>query len=235
MKQKIALVTGAGRGIGKAIAEKLIQDGFFVIINSKQTVVEPTPSSCYYQADVTNPLQVNEMIDAITQKYGTIDVLVNNAGIAQQKLFSDISEEDWDRMMNHNLKSMFFLTKAVLPGMIQKKNGKIINISSIWGLTGASCEVHYSAAKAGVIGFTKALAKEVGPSGICVNCVAPGIIQTDMLSDFSKEDLDVLKEDTPLEKLGTPLDIAKAVSFFASDASDFITGQVLSPNGGFVI
>ena len=235
MDKKIALVTGAGRGIGKAIAEKLIQDGFFVIANSRQTVIKDTVSSHFYQADITDSVQVNEMISHINNIYGTIDVLVNNAGIAQQKLFTDITEADWDNMLNHNLKSMFLVTKAVLPGMIRQKSGKIINISSIWGLVGASCEVHYSAAKAGVIGFTKALAKEVGPSKISVNCVAPGIIKTDMLKDFCEEDLAALKEETPLERLGTPEDIANVVSFFASSHSDFITGQILSPNGGFVI
>ncbi|MBO5407826.1 MAG: 3-oxoacyl-ACP reductase FabG [Clostridia bacterium] len=235
MDKKIALVTGAGRGIGKAIAIKLIEDGFFVIANSRQTPMEDSPSSCYYQADITEASQVEEMVSFITKTYGAVDVLVNNAGIAQQKLFTDITEADWDNMLNHNLKSMFLVTKGVLPGMIHQKYGKIINISSIWGLSGASCEVHYSAAKAGVIGFTKALAKEVGPSGIAVNCVAPGIIKTDMLNEFSEEDLSALKEETPLERLGTPEDIAKAVSFFASSQSDFITGQTLSPNGGFVI
>ena len=235
MKQKIALVTGAGRGIGKAIAKKLMDDGFFVVANSRQTVIEETPSSAYYQADVSSQEQVDKMVTFVEQTYGTIDVLVNNAGIAQQKLFTDLTESDWDTMLNGNLKSMFLVTKAVLPGMIRQKSGKIINISSIWGLTGASCEVHYSASKAGVIGFSKALAKEVGPSGICVNCVAPGIIKTDMLNDFPEEDLSELKDETPLQSLGTPEDIANAVSFFASCKSDFITGQILSPNGGFVI
>lgn len=233
--KKIALVTGAGRGIGKAIATRLTEDGFFVIANTRTTPVEESDNCIEYRADVTIEEEVNQMVDRIIRQFGKIDVLVNNAGIAEQKLFSDITSADWDTMMNHNLKSMFYTTKAVLPHMIHEKQGKIINISSIWGITGASCEVHYSTAKAGVIGFTKALAKEVGPSGINVNCVAPGVVKTDMLKDFSQEDLAVLQDETPLQKLGTPLDIAAAVSFFASKQSDFITGQVLSPNGGFVI
>ncbi len=233
--KKIALVTGAGRGIGKAIATRLQEDGFFVIANYRTTPVTNTENCIGYQADVTSEKEVNQMVADIIHQFGKIDVLVNNAGIAEQKLFGDITSSDWDRMMNHNLKSMFYTAKAVLPHMIHEKSGKIVNISSIWGITGASCEVHYSAAKAGVIGFTKALAKEVGPSGITVNCVAPGVVKTDMLSDFSQEDLEALKEETPLQRLGTPEDIAAAVSFFASSQSDFLTGQILSPNGGFVI
>lgn len=233
--KKIALVTGAGKGIGKAIASRLLEDGFTVIANTRNTPVEAQQNLIEYRADITQESQVTKMITDVINTYGQIDVLVNNAGIAEQKLFTDITEADWDNMVNHNLKSMFLVTKAVLPNMIHNKQGKIINISSIWGICGASCEVHYSAAKAGVIGFTKALAKEVGPSNITVNCIAPGVIQTDMLQSFSKEDLDALKEETPLGKLGTPEDIAAAVSFFADNRSDFITGQILSPNGGFVI
>ena len=233
--RKIALVTGAGRGIGKEIAKKLQEDGYFVIANSKNTVIPDTDTQMGYRADVSDASQVSEMIKEIIKEYGKIDVLVNNAGIAQQKLFTDISEADWDTMMDTNLKSMFLVTKAVLPHMIHEKNGAILNISSIWGMVGASCEVHYSAAKAGVIGFTKALAKEVGPSNIRVNCVAPGVIKTDMLNDFSEEDLTELAEETPLGRLGTPRDIAEAVSFLVSDKANFITGQVLGSNGGFVI
>lgn len=233
--KKIALVTGAGRGIGKEISKKLQEDGYFVIANSKHTEIPNTETQLGYRADVSSSADVTNMIDEIIKKYGKIDMLVNNAGIAQQKLFTDISEDDWDRMINNNLKSMFLVTKAVLPHMIRNKCGSIVNVSSIWGMVGASCEVHYSTAKAGVIGFTKALAKEVALSNIRVNCVAPGIIKTDMLNEFSEEDLAELAEETPLGKLGTPGDIAEAVSFLVSDKASFITGQVLSPNGGFVI
>lgn len=233
--KKIALVTGAGRGIGKEIAKKLQEDGYFVIANSKNTEIPNTETEISYRADVSNSADVANMIDEIIKKYGKIDVLINNAGIAQQKLFTDISEDEWDAMMNNNLKSMFLVTKAVLPHMIHEKCGTIVNISSIWGMVGASCEVHYSTAKAGVIGFTKALAKEVAPSNIRVNCVAPGVIKTDMLHEFSEEDLKDLAEETPLERLGTPEDIAQAVSFLVSEKASFITGQIISPNGGFVI
>ncbi len=233
--KKIALVTGAGRGIGKAIAETLEKNGFFVIKNSKQTKSPESENSLCYLGDVTCEEEVNQMVEWVIRRYKKIDVLVNNAGIAQQKLFTDITSSEWDAMIDTNLKSMFLVTKAVLPYMIHEKSGKIINISSVWGMCGASCEVHYSAAKAGVIGFTKALAKEVGLSNITVNCVAPGVIQTDMLNAFSSDELTALKEETPLGMLGTPDDVAKAVAFLASEDANFITGQVLSPNGGFVI
>ena len=233
--KKIALVTGAGRGIGKEIAKKLQEDGFFVIANSKNTKIVDTETRMGYQADVSEAVAVQQMIEDIIKKHGKIDVLVNNAGIAQQKLFTDITEADWDTMLDTNLKSMFLVTKAVLPHMIHEKRGSILNISSIWGMVGASCEVHYSTAKAGVIGFTKALAKEVALSNIRVNCVAPGVIKTDMLNDFTEADLAELAEETPLGRLGTPRDIAEAVSFLVSDKANFITGQVLSSNGGFVI
>lgn len=233
--KKIALVTGAGRGIGKEIANKLQEDGFFVIANSKNTKIPDTETQMGYRADVSEAVAVQQMIEDIIKKHGKIDVLVNNAGIAQQKLFTDISETDWDTMLDTNLKSMFLVTKAVLPHMIHEKKGAILNISSIWGMVGASCEVHYSTAKAGVIGFTKALAKEVALSNIRVNCVAPGIIKTDMLNEFSEDDLQQLAEETPLGRLGTPRDIAEAVSFLVSDKASFITGEILGSNGGFVI
>ena len=175
------------------------------------------------------------MVSQIAEEMGDIDLLVNNAGIAQQKLFSDISEEDWDTMFAVNVKGMFHCIQAVLPRMIHYKRGKIINLSSIWGMVGASCEVHYSAAKAAIIGMTKALAKEVGPSGIQVNCVAPGVIDTPMNAQLDATALDALVEETPLERLGTPLDVAHMIAYLASPQADFITGQVFSPNGGFVI
>ena len=187
------------------------------------------------QGDVSNRIQVDSMMNIIYNRFGDIDVLVNNAGVAQQKLFTDISEDDWDWMFNVNIKGMFNCCQAVLPKMINNKRGKIINISSIWGLTGSSCEVHYSASKAAVIEFTKALAKEVGPSNIQVNCVAPGIIKTDMITHLNTSIIEKLKSDTPLGILGTPRDIAEVVLFLASSKADFITGQIISPNGGFVI
>ena len=187
------------------------------------------------KADVSDSKQVNDMAEFIHTNYGKIDVIVNNAGISQQKLFTDITENDWDRMFDVNMKSMYLVTKAFVDDMIYKHSGKIINISSMWGVTGGSCEVHYSAAKAAVIGFTKALAKELGPSGICVNCVAPGVIETEMNSHLTKEDFDCLCEETPLERLGKPEEIAKTVRFLASENADFITGQVVNVDGGMVI
>ena len=169
------------------------------------------------------------------EELGPVEVLVNNAGIAQQKLFTDLTEEDWDRMFTVDVKGMFLCCQAALPGMIRRKRGKIVNISSMWGQVGASCEVHYSAAKGAVIAFTKALAQEVGPSRIQVNCVAPGVIDTEMNGALPPDAMDALREETPLGVLGQPSDVAEAVWFLASPQSDFITGQVLAPNGGLVL
>ena len=169
------------------------------------------------------------MADFCINKFGRIDVLVNNAGISQIKPFADITEDDWDEMIRVNLKGVYNSTKSVVDTMINQKSGKIINISSIWGQVGASCEVHYSTAKAGIIGFTKALSKELALSNIQVNCLAPGIIDTDMNSQFDKEEL---KKEVPSETIGTPLDVAKAVLFLAADETGYITGQVLGVNGG---
>lgn len=169
------------------------------------------------------------------EQAGDIDVLVNNAGVSSQKLFADITDEDWKKTTGVNLDGVFFCCREALKPMISKKNGVIINISSMWGEVGASCEVHYSATKAGVIGLTKALAKEVAPSGIRVNCITPGVIMTDMMADFDEKTVNELREETPLGRLGTPEDIAGAALFLASEDASFITGQVLGVNGGFVI
>lgn len=242
---KTVLITGASRGIGKESAILFAKSGYNVIINylnSEKTAIELCDSLSIYKnkyiaikADVSNTDQVNKMVDRATETFGTIDVLVNNAGIAQQKLFTEISSEDWDTMFNINVKGVYNCCKKVVPLMIQEKSGKIINISSIWGITGASCEVHYSAAKAAIIGFTKALAKELGPSNINVNCVAPGVIETDMNRTLDEETINLLKEETPLGNIGKCNDIAQTILFLASENSSFITGQVISPNGGFVI
>lgn len=181
------------------------------------------------RADVGNMSEVKIMTEFCLNKFGKIDVLVNNAGISQIKPFADISEEDWDEMIRVNLKGVYNTTKCVIDSMIHEKSGKIINISSIWGEVGASCEVHYSATKAGVIGFTKALAKEMALSNIQVNCITPGIIDTEMNSCF---DLEELKQEVPSEKIGTPKDIANMVLFLASDNANYITGQVIGVNGG---
>ena len=233
---KTALITGASRGIGAAIAENFIRAGYTVTANYNRSyeaaikLKERLGDNLYlYQADIGNFKETERMCKFCTDKFNGIDVLVNNAGISQIKPFADISEEEWDEIMRVNLKGIYNCTKNVLDNMIHRKEGKIINIASIWGETGASCEVPYSAAKAGVIGFTKALAKELALSNIQVNCVSPGIIDTDMNKIF---DLEELKKEIPMNKIGRPEDIADAVLFLASKSSDYITGQVISVNGG---
>lgn len=238
---KTVLITGASRGIGRETARKFHENGYNVIINynkNKEAALDlhsMLPNSMIVKADVSVEQEVKAMVDAAIEKYGFIDVLINNAGIAQQKLFTDISTEEWNNMMAANLNSVYYTCKYTVPHMVREKQGKIINISSMWGIAGASCEVHYSAAKAAVIGFTKALAKELGPSGIQVNAVAPGTIMTDMCRGFDEETIGLIKEETPLGRVGSAWDVANSVYFLASNQADFITGQVISPNGGMVI
>lgn len=188
-----------------------------------------------YVCDVAQREQVQAMTAAFLREFGRIDVLVCNAGIARQELFTDITEASWREVMGVDLDGVFYCAQAALPDMLHRKAGKIITLSSMWGQVGASCEVAYSTAKAGVIGLTKALAKELGPSGITVNCVAPGVIDTEMNGNLPQDIKDELAEETPLERLGTPEDVAQAVWFLASSAGDFFTGQVLAPNGGLII
>ena len=244
--EKTALITGASRGIGRETALKFWREGFRVAVNycrsegpAGEFVRELNRlrpgSALAVGADVSQKGQVAEMFRRTEEELGPVEVLVNNAGIAQQKLFTDLTEEDWDRMFAVDVKGMFLCCQAALPGMIQRKRGKIVNISSMWGQVGASCEVHYSAAKGAVIAFTKALAQEVGPSRIQVNCVAPGVIDTEMNGALPPDAMDALREETPLGVLGQPSDVAEAVWFLASPQSDFITGQVLAPNGGLVL
>lgn len=235
---RIVIVTGGSRGIGEAICEEFIKNGDIVILNYNNSydkalrIKERLGENLYLvKADIGNFIETKTIADFCINKFGRVDVLVNNAGISQIKPFADITEEDWDEMMRVNLKGVYNTTKSVVDTMIHQKSGKIINISSIWGEVGASCEVHYSTAKAGVIGFTKALAKELALSNIQVNCVSPGIIDTEMNSQFDKEEL---KREVPNEMLGAPLDVAKAVLFLASDDANYITGQVLGVNGGMI-
>lgn len=239
------LITGASRGIGRAAAAAFARNGYNVAVNyckSKEKATDLADElngygvmAAAYQADVSDKTAVGEMFRKAEQELGRISVLVNNAGIAEQILFSDITEEKWDRMFAVNVKGTYNCTQAALPSMIHEKYGRIINVSSMWGISGASCEVHYSASKAALIGFTKALAKEVGLSGITVNCIAPGVIGTDMNSAISGEILEELKEDTPLNRIGTPEDVAAAILFLASDKASFITGQTLAVDGGFIL
>ncbi len=238
---KTALITGGAKGIGKACSIELSKQGYNVIINyntSRQEAEELASSlqnAIAIKADISNVDDVNRMLDKAYATFNNIDVLINNAGIAQQKLFTDITEQDWDLMFDTNVKGMFNVCKGVLPKMIQNRYGKIVNVSSMWGIAGASCEVHYSASKAAIIGFTKALAKEVGLSNINVNCVAPGVIMTDMNSNLDEQTLESLKEETPLNCLGTPQNVADVIAFLVSGKAEFITGQIISPNGGIVI
>lgn len=243
--KKTVLVTGSSRGIGRAIAQLFAENNYNVIINYLHaeddayalisSLNRQGHKAIAFQADVARADQVKAMFDHAIASFGAIDVLINNAGIAQQKLFTDITEDDWDRMMDVHVKGLFNCCQCALPDMISRKQGKIINISSIWGMTGASCEVHYSTAKAAVIGFTKALARELGPSNIQVNCVAPGIIETAMNASLDENERNILREETPLIRFGTPAEVASAVLYLASENANFITGQVLSPNGGLVI
>ncbi len=238
---KTVLVTGGARGIGKAICKKFAEEGYFVLINYNNSGVaaiklteEIGKDRCRaYKADVSNYDEVSAMVCDILKEFKNIDVLINNAGIAEQKVFGDIMPDDWRRMFSVNCDGVYNVTHCTLPSMIHEKRGSIINIASMWGEVGASCEVHYSASKAAVIGFTKALSKEVAPSGIRVNCVSPGIIETDMMFSMSEEEKRELKEETPLGRFGNGEDIARSVFFLSEDT--FITGQVLGSNGGFVI
>ncbi len=236
---KNALITGAGKGIGKECVYKFSEMGYRVFLNyntSKEEAekISSETGAVIIKADISKSDEVQNMADFIHNDYGNIDVLVNNAGIAQQKMFTDITEKDWDNIFNTNIKGMFLVTKAFIKDMISKKSGSIVNVSSMWGITGGSCEVHYSASKAAVIGFTKALAKEAGPSGICVNCIAPGVINTDMNKNLTKADYDMLCDETPLGRIGTAKEVAEAIAFLA-DSSTFITGQVINVDGGIVI
>lgn len=232
------LITGGSRGIGAACVRAFAARGCrvaFLYARSDEAAAQlaAETGALAVKADVADREAVFAAAAQIAAENGTIDCLVNNAGIAQFRLFTDITPEEWQRMLDVNLGGVFHCTQAALPGMIREKYGRIINLSSIWGLTGASCEVHYSASKAGIIGLTRALAKELGPSGITVNCVAPGVIETEMNAALDAETRAALCEETPLECIGRPEDIARAVLYFAE--APFVTGQVLSPNGGIVI
>lgn len=235
----VILVTGASRGIGREIARSLAEKGNKVIANYNKSeeharsLQEENENIDIFKADVSKRDEVKHMIEYTINKYGKIDVLINNAGIAESKLFTDLTDEDWQKVINNNLYSTFCVTQEVLHSMIHNKKGCIINISSVWGMVGASCEAVYAIAKAGIDGMTKSLAKELGPSNIRVNSIAPGIIDTDMNKNLSKEEIDNIIKEIPLEKMGRTVDISKCVQWLIDD--EYTTGQVISINGGWVI
>ena len=237
---KTALVTGGAGGIGAAICRRLARDGVHVFVGYKTRQAEAQALAAELGGtavfcDVTEPQSVQKAVDNVLEKFCQLDILVCNAGVAWQGLLQDMTDADWRRVMSADLDGVFYCCRSALPSMIRAKQGKIVTISSVWGVHGASCEAAYSAAKAGVIGLTKALAKEVGPSGVNVNCIAPGVINTDMNAHLGPQGLQDLAEDTPLGRLGTTEDVAEAVAFLASDAASFITGQVLGVDGGFSV
>lgn len=235
------LISGGDRGIGAAAARAFYAAGYRVAVlyhsnaDAAAALEKQLPGVLAVQCDVASRASCELAFRTVEQALGRVDVLVSNAGIAQQKLFTDITPEEWQRMLDVNLSGAFHLCQLALPGMIRRKAGRILTVSSMWGQTGGSCEVHYSAAKAGLIGLTKALAKEEGPSGITVNCVAPGVIDTDMMAAFTAEDKAALAEETPVGRLGTAEEVAKLLVFLAGEDAGYITGQVFGVNGGLVI
>lgn len=242
--KKVALITGSSRGIGRAEAITLARDGYAVCVNcveredKAQELVDMLRSNgcetMWYKADVSDSTAVKQMVAEVEKTLGAVTLLVNNAGIAKQCLFQDMTEDYWRHIFDVNLNGAFNTIQAVLPHMLHEHSGCIINTSSIWGQHGASCEVAYSATKHAIIGLTRSLAQELAPTNIRVNCVAPGVIDTDMVQVLGRETLDALAEDTPVGRLGRPDDIAAVVSFLASDAASFITGQVITSDGGFI-
>ena len=240
---KTAVITGGSGDIGASCCKILAESGYNIVFNylnnkdfAERLCNEIGPDKCIaVKCDISNPSEVADFINQVIKKFGSVDVLVNNAGISQNGLFQDVTPCELDKIIDINVKGAFFTSQEVVKFMLKNHHGSIINISSMWGETGASTEVAYSMTKAALIGLTKALAKEVGPSGIRVNCITPGLIETKMNSCYTKEDLDVVVDETPLCRIGTPEDVAMAVKFLAGDDSQFITGQVLGVNGGFVI
>ena len=241
--QEVAIVTGASKGIGREIAKELAQEGIQVIANYNKSEKEAKSLQeelakkniklDIFKADVSKREEAKKLISYALEKYGKIDILINNAGISEYKLFTDETDEDWNRVINTNLYSAFIMSQEASYNMIHNQKGCIINISSIWGIVGGALEVLYSISKAGIDGMTKALAKELGPSNIRVNSIAPGMINTKMNSKFTKQEIEEIKEEIPLEKIGEPSDIAKCVKWLVKDT--YTTGQVISINGGWII
>lgn len=238
-KQRV-FINGGSRGIGAAMVRLFAENGYHVVFSYFRAEEEARALAEQYGAlaicaDSGNRDAVQAAVEKVYAECGDIDVLINNAALSFSKLYTDVTEKEWERMLDVNLQGPMRYIKCVLPRMISRKYGKIINISSMWGQIGASCEVHYSVTKSALIGLTKALAKEVGPSGITVNAIAPGVIQTQMNECYDEETMAALAEETPLMRLGTPNDVAQAALFLASEGASFITGQVIAPNGGYVI
>ena len=237
---KTALVTGASRGIGAEIARTLAKSGVFVYINY---IKSKDLAECLAKeiggraicADISNEIAVSEMMDIIERERGGVDILVNNAGVSSWGMLSDTSPEEWDRVFGINIRGAYLVTKRASEYMVKNKYGRIVNISSMWGEVGSACEVAYSASKAALIGFTKALAKELSLSGITVNCISPGLIDTDMNKNLSPEDIEALKGDIPLGRVGNPSEIASVAEFLCSDAAEYMTGQVIGVSGGMII
>lgn len=233
---KTALITGSSRGIGKAIAAALAREGWRVVLTGSRDSACGRETAAqlgaeFIPADLRDSAQIAALFDAV----GDVDALVCNAGVAHYGLLQDMTDEQWQDLFSVNTEAVFRCCRAAIPGMLRRKKGTIITLSSVWGVHGASCEAAYSASKAAVIGLTKALAKELGPSGIRVNCVAPGVIETDMLAHLSAEDKAALAEETPLGRLGTPEDVAELVAFLASERAAFLTGQTIGIDGGFAL
>ena len=237
---KTVLITGGSRGIGRAMVRLFTERGYLVAFTYKSSEAEArelaaATGAIAIKADSACESEVLSAVKTAEQKLGCVEILINNAAVSSFSLFTDISLAEWRRTFDVAVTGAFLYSKATLPSMIRKKCGRIINISSMWGITGSSCEVHYSAAKAAIIGMTKALAKEVGPSGITVNCIAPGVIDTDMNKALSEDDMNALKDETPLMRIGTPEEVAECALFLASEKASFVTGEVLNVNGGYLI
>ncbi len=237
---KNVLITGGSRGIGRAMVRLFCERGYSVAFTYKESAdaaneLSKETGAISIMADSSCESDVMRAVKEAEELIGNVEILINNAAVSSISLFTDITLNEWNRIFSVNVNGPFMYTKQVLPSMIRRKCGRIINISSMWGITGSSCEVHYSASKAALIGMTRALAKEVGPSNITVNCIAPGVIDTDMNKFLSDDDKAVLKDETPLMRLGLPEEVAEAALFLSGDGASFITGEVLNVNGGYVI